>query len=238
MEHQRKGQSLLSKLFSGSGWAIFTMFVWELVEEALENLIAYALSSAVALFVTKALSTLAIITATQGIKVFIKRFTLPFFRELTYKEGNDKVEILKKYWTKVWGNKFTGTGVGLGFAGLMYFQTIIPFATHSWWIALITFVVFYNLGVFLGGETLNQIQERLAQVALKKEQQAIIKDAKNRLAELEKKATQTQEEQEKAKAKELANREYEAKVQKAMADLKKIAEEKAKAKAEAQKAKS
>ena len=86
-----KKKTLCDKLFSGSGWALFTMFVWELVEDCLENAIAYVLSSAIAIFVTKALSTLFIITATQGIKVVIKKTMIPFIKKMTYKEGFDKM---------------------------------------------------------------------------------------------------------------------------------------------------
>ena len=110
MEAVPKHKTLLSKLFAGSGWALFTMFVWELVEEGIENIIALVLSSAVALFVTKALSTLAIITATQGIKVAIKRFLMPFVKTLTYKEGNDKVSKIKSFFIWLWCNKKTLTG--------------------------------------------------------------------------------------------------------------------------------
>ena len=95
---------------------------------------------------------------------------MPFVKQLIYKEGDDKVKALKNYWAKVWGNKITGTSVGLGFAGISYFQTLVQFAHHCWWIALIVFVVFFNLGIFFGGETLNQIQERLASATLKKEE--------------------------------------------------------------------
>lgn len=213
-------QSLWQRLCATGGWAVFTMFVWELIEEGLESLIAYALSSAVAFFVVKAISTLGIVLATQSIKVLIKRFLYPCLKTLTYKEGNDKMNLLKKYWTKVWGNKITGATAGIGFAGLSYFQTIVPFAHHCWWIALIMFVVFYNIAIFFGGETLGQIQERLAQATLKKEEQAIIKEAKKKLAQLEKVASQTETEKAKAEADAKAKAEHDAKVQEAMAKIK------------------
>ena len=217
-----KRTTILNKLVSGSGWSLFTMFVWELIEEGLENLIAIAISGVFALFLVKALSTLAIVFATQGTKILVKKLVLalvPIVKKFTYKEGNDKVKALKNYWTKVWGNKITGTSVGLGFAGVSYFQTLIPMAHHCWWVALITFVVFFNLGVFFGGETLNQIQERLASATLKKEEHEILKEAKKKLAQLEKEATQSEAERQKANAEAKAQAEREAKINQAIMKL-------------------
>lgn len=211
------------KWWSAGGWTFLTVFIWEILEEVLENIIAFGIS---ALF-----STIFLLLATQGIKLGIKkfiRFLMPIIKQYTYKEGNDKVKFLKNYWTKVWGNKITGTSVGIGFAGLSYFQTFIPVATHCMWIALAVFVVFYNLAVFFGGETLMQIQNRIAEATLKKDEQAIIKEAQKRLKQIEKTATQTEAEKLKNEAKEKANAEKEAKVQQAMAQLQ------AKAKADAQ----
>ena len=144
---------------------------------------------------------------------------MPFVKQLIYKEGDDKVKALKNYWTKVWGNKITGTSVGLGFAGISYFQTLMPFAHHCWWIALIVFAVFYNLGIFFGGETLNQIQERLASAVLRKEEKEIIKEAKKRLAQLEKSTTQSEAERQKAEADRRAKELRDAKVNQAMNQL-------------------
>lgn len=197
-----------------SGWGFLTVFIWEILEELLEEFIAFGIS---AIF-----STLFLLIATQGIKLSIKkciRVLVPIVKRYTYKEGSDKVKFLKNYWTKVWGNKITGATAGVGFAGLSYFQTFIPVATHCWWIALIVFVVFFNLAVFFGGETLIQIQNRIAETTLKKEEQAIVKEAQKRLKQIEKTATQTEAEKLKNDAKEKANAEREAKVQQAMADI-------------------
>lgn len=196
------------------GWTALTVFIWEILEEFLENFIAFGIS---AMF-----STVFLLLATQGIKLTIKKgikFLVPIVKRYTYKEGNDKVKFLKNYWTKVWGNKITGASAGIGFAGLSYFQTFIPVATHCWWIALIVFVVFFNLAVFFGGETLAQIQDRLAQATLKKQEYAIVKEAQKRLKQIEKTATQTEAEKLKNDAKEKAKAEKEAKVQEAMAKL-------------------
>lgn len=226
MEKTRK--TLKQILFSGSGWAILTMFSWELVEEGLENIIAYGISSVVGLFVVKALSTFGIIVATQGIKIGIKRLAkilYPFIKNLTYREGNDKVKLLRNYWNKVWGNKITGTSIGLGFAGISYFQGYVPFLTGCWWTTLIVFVIFFNLGIFFGGETLKQIQERLAEATLKKEEKAIIKEAQHRLNEA-KKLEQEKQQVQKSEEQLRAEREREARVQQAMVELKQKEQEK------------
>lgn len=205
----------IKDLFQGSGLTFIVVFAMEMVEEGLENLIALGIST---LFSTVLLVCLTQLTK-LGLKKLVK-FIMPFVKKLIYKEGKDKMELLKKYWTKVWGNKITGTSVGLGFAGISYFQTLIPFAHQCWWIALIVFVVFYNLGIFFGGETLNQIQERLANAVLTKEQNSIMKEAKKKLAQQMKEATQSEAEKQKADAEAKAKAERDAKVNQAINQLK------------------
>lgn len=207
---QKKEQTLRSKLFSGGGWALFTMFVWELVEEGLENLIAMALSSAVALFITKALSTLAIITATQGIKVTIKRFLVPFIKELTYKEGDDKMKKLRQFFSWLNANKCTIGGIAIGAltavsgAGLIDASTLPALIIGS---VNVTPIIYYCL---LGGmtilvsffpETVDKFKARVEAQKQAKEVKLINKQAKKEIAEEEKLANQTQAQQEKAKAK-------------------------------------
>ena len=168
---KRKG--FLHKLFHGSGNAVFALFVWELIEEALENAIAYFISWGLAIFAIKVVSTIGIIVATQGVKTGIKRFLFPFIKTLTYKEGNDKmsklVAGLKNYWTLVWGNKITGTIPAIGFAVVSYIQTLFTFATGNIWIALLVFVIVYNIAIFGGGEYLHQILARIDEKTKNKE---------------------------------------------------------------------
>lgn len=175
----KNSKGWFSKLFKGSGTAIFTMFIWELLEEGLENLIAFTISSVTAIFITKAITTLGIVVATQGLKTVIKRFLFPIILSYTYKEGNDKMKKLltglKNYWTLVIGNKFTGTIPAVGFALVSYLQTAWAFATGNLWFAIIVFVVFYNLAIFIGGETLNQILDRFAEKTKNKELKAQLK---------------------------------------------------------------
>lgn len=238
MKHKLNQQTFKKWFLSTSGWAIFSMFVWELVEEGLENLIAYALSSAVAIFVTKALSTLAIITATQGIKVGIKRFLLPYFKAIIYKEGNDKVEKIKKFFAWLNANKCTIGGVasgalvavsGAGIVDVSSFPALIVGGFN------LTPVLYY---MFLGAmaiicsffpEKVEDFKVRIDAKKAEKEAKAIAKVAEKELANEQKLANQTQAQQEKAKAK--ADAEAQAKAQK------ELAEKEYRAKVEAQKAK-
>lgn len=213
MHHEKKAR--IKDLFQGSGLTFIVVFAMEMVEEGLENLIALGIST---LF-----STVLIVVFTQATKIGLKKLIkliMPFVKQLIYKEGNDKMKLLKNYWTKVWGNKITGTSVGLGFAGISYLQTLIPFAHRCWWIALIIFVIFFHLGIFFGGETLNQIQERLANAILTKEQNSLYKEAKKRLAQEKKAETQSEVEKQKNDAKSKAKAEREAKVTQLMIKLK------------------
>lgn len=245
MERKPK-RTLSQRLFSGSGWALFTMFVWELVEEALENLIAYALSSAVALFITKALSTLAIITATQGIKVSLKRFLLPFFREITYKEGKDKMSKIKAFFTWIWCNKKTLLGTAsMAVMTLSGTQVIDVNGLPALVVGglNITPIIYYAclavlalIGVFGKGlESIKTFFERVGLIKAQKEEKAILKEAQKEIDAETKKANQTQAEQEKeqaknekqkaeAEAKAKAEAEHRAKVEEAKAKL--IAESK------------
>lgn len=170
-----KSKGIWHKLFHGSGTAIFALFVWELLEEALENAIAYCISWGLTLFAMKVISTIGIVVATQGIKVAIKRFLFPFIKTLTYKEGNDKMKFLQNYWTLVKGNKFTGLIPAIGFGLLSYYQTLWTFASGCWWFALIVAFVFYNLAIFVGGETLTQILARIEEKTKNKELKAQLK---------------------------------------------------------------
>ena len=155
------------------------VFAWEVVEELLEDLIAYLITSMIARFIVKAISTLGVFGITQGVKTLIKKMIFPFIKTLTYKEGNDKMSKLftglKNYWTLVWGNRVTGTIPAIGFGLVSYFQTFCAFATGNLWFALIVFVVFYNIAICFGGETLGQIIDRIAEKTKNKELKAQLK---------------------------------------------------------------
>lgn len=220
---------LSHRIFSGSGWALFTMFVWELIEEGVESLIAFCVSEVFAVFLVKALSTLAIIGATQGIKVCIKRFLVPLIKTLTYKEGFDKMSKIKKFFTWLWCNKKTLLGVSaLAVTELSMAEFIcvadIPdlmikgtnFTPSIYYGVLAIFIL---LGIFgVGIEPIAKFFERINLIKEQKQEKAISKEAKKELVAEEKKANQTQAEQEKAKAKEEAEKKAKAEKEKADAE--------------------
>lgn len=152
----------------------------ELIEEILEELFAIMATEIFSWVITKAFSAALVFTFSQTAKFAIKKI----IKCLTYKEGNDKMNLLKKYWKLAWGNKVTGTLSGVGIAGIVFFQDFVAFATGCWWITLIAFIVGYNIGIFFGGETLNQIIERGKAAALNKEERKTLKAIENKVKEL------------------------------------------------------
>lgn len=85
--------------------SFFAVFTWELMEELFESVIAFALSSACAVFFAKALSTFAVVGFTQLTKKGIQTALYPIFKKLTYKRGKDKMNIIKKIFGTIFANK-------------------------------------------------------------------------------------------------------------------------------------
>lgn len=203
------------------------MLIWELLEEGLETFIAFAISSVCAIFVVKALSTLGVVVATQGIKVAVKRFLVPLIKKITYKKGNDKVEKVKKFFSWVWSNKKTLLGSLLAVvsgvltaiatnADLIMDLPSLTFLGINWTAVIFGVLVFAGVEVGVigkGFETIAQYQERTAILKAEKEQKAIEKQAKKEIKAEEKLANQTQADKEKAKEKEIADAERKAKVE-------------------------
>lgn len=227
--NQKPQKSIWDKLFSGSWWALFTMFVWELVEEGLESLIAFCVSEVVTIFVVKALSTLAIIGITQGIKVCIKRFLTPLVKTLTYKEGFDKMNKIKQFFTWLWCNKKTLIGTAATAVAGLSATNVIPAdqlpALDVYGINITPFIyyaclaILALLGVFgVGIEKVEDFFNRMGLIKAKKEEKAIEKEAAKEIAEEEKKANQTQAQQEKAAAKAQAEAELRAKQEQEQAE--------------------
>lgn len=242
-------QTFLTKLYKSSGWALFTMFTWELVEEGLENLIAYLISSAFVIFIAKILSTLAIVISTQGIKVVAKTYLFPFFKKIIYKEGNDKVEKIKNFFKLLWANKKTLTGIASASVATLSGTGVIDISTLPELVIdgfNITPILYYGALLVLaligitgkGFETIKQFFDRKAIEKTQAEQKAILKEAKKEIANEQKVANQTQAQQEKAEAKKLA--EEQAKKEKEKADAEhraKVEQAKAQLIADAQKSK-
>lgn len=206
--------------------SFFSYLAIELVEEVLENLISLGISS----LLIKGVSTLFVVSLTQGVKVLIKRIV----KQIIYKEGNDKVEKIKKVFSWLNANKCTLLGIGTGALTAVSGAGIIDVSTFP---ALmigtfnITPVLYYGvLGVLIivasfFPETIEKFKARVDAIKAEKAQKALVKEAEKELANEEKVANQTQAEQEKAKAK--AEAEKLAKQEKEKAD----AEHKAKVEA-------
>jgi hypothetical protein len=196
-----------------SGGAVVTVFSWELLEEVLENVIALGISSAIAV-----LSTFLLVCATQGIKLGVKRLIkvlFPLIKQLIYKEGNDKMKLLKNYWTKVWGNRVTGGIAGVGFATTAYFalDTVILKTLPLIITVAVAFIVAYNIAVFFGGETVAQIQARWAEAKLTKEEKAKVKATEAKAKELAKQVTKQSQERLLAQARAIVEQEEKEKAQ-------------------------
>lgn len=227
-----KSKGGFSKILNGSGTAVLTMFIWELLEEGLENLIAYLISSAVAIFVAKAFTTLGIILATQGLKTLIKRFLFPQILKLTYKDGNDKMEKLKKFGNWLNANKFTllgiadGAVIAISGAGLINVSAFAPLYVGSFNITpVLYYLVLGAIAVWASffPESYDKFKRRIDEYKAEKEAKNIERVAKKELANEKKSQNQTQAQQEKAQAKaqadaiakaekEKAEREFRAKV--------------------------
>lgn len=173
-------------IFSGSGWALFAVFVWELLEEVFESLLAYALSSGVAIFLTKILSTLAIITATQGLKMLIRRFLYPLIKNYI-KEKNIKMKFINNIFKFIWANKITIlsmiVGGVSGYFGAYYlamaYLFVLPGTLEIYLIAGGTALICALLSIYLGGETIAEYVKRIAVQKLNKEDRAKIENAIN-----------------------------------------------------------
>ena len=212
MEEKKERAHKLGWLLTSGGTAV-TVFSWELLEEGLENVIALGISSAIAV-----LSTFLLVFATQGVKIGLKKLIkvlFPIIKAKIYKEGNDKMKLLKNYLTKVWGNKITGSLSAIPFAGVVYFAFDFPSTFVAILAVAVAFIVAFNIAVFFGGETLAQIQARLADVKLTKEEKKKVKDIEAKAKEIAKQTAKQSQERFYAQAKALVEEEAKAKAQQA-----------------------
>lgn len=197
----------------------------ELFEEAIEEAIATTISWVIG----KVINVILIVIATQFLKIafkgigkgtmiLIKRYV----KSITYKEGNDKMKVLKKIgnwfkngWTFVWNNKLTGVMVSVGvYAGYsFYLATYFPYLWANIVGGVAIGLVAAILSIRFGGETLTQITERVNEKKLtkaqNKEAKRVAKEAKEKAALLEAKIAELKAKKE---AEELTKIEAEAKV--------------------------
>ena len=193
-------------------------FLWDMFEELLEICIAYILTISILQMAAKVFTVTVL---TQGLKTVGKKFIFPLILKLTYREGHDKMNAFKKYWTKVWGNKVTGTIGGAGFAITAYY-TLAGVITNTWLYGLAVFAAFviaYNIVIFFGGETLAQIEKRLDDAKLTNYQKKVKATAKKRLADVAKAATLSIEQRVKDEERRKKEETFEKDVEQAMKDL-------------------
>lgn len=210
MKQKKERTHNLKWLFASGGTAI-TVFSWELLEEALENVIALGISSVIAI-----LSTFLLVFFTQGVKIGVKKIIkilFPIIKAKIYKEGDDKMTMLKNYWTRVIGNKLTGTFAAVPFAATVFFAFDFPNIWLTVLAVAVSFIVAYNIAIFFGGETLAQIQARIADAKLSKEEKKKVKDIEAKAKELAKQTAKLNAERLYAQAKNIVEQEEKDKAQ-------------------------
>lgn len=95
--------SKLSQVIKGFNKGFFILLIYELIEEALEEFIAWGITTAIA----KAISFLLVVFLTQATKVTAKSIVVvlkPVIKKLIYVEGNDKMEKLKSFFANIKAN--------------------------------------------------------------------------------------------------------------------------------------
>ena len=167
-----------------------TILIYNTFEEILEELIAFGLTKVTGVI----LSTGLAIGVTQGAELCIKKV----WKAFSYKEGNDKMNFIKKighYISNVvkfaWGNKLTAMMISIGaYAGyIAYYAAYFPYVWANILLAILVggFVAIFS--IVRGGETLKQILERWANKKLTKAQH---KEAKAKTAEIHARALELQ----------------------------------------------
>ena len=200
--------------------SFFCYLAIELVEELLEEMIAFGIAS---LFI-KGISTLLVVSITQSVKVAIKTLVKKF----TYKEGNDKMNKFKQFFTWIRSNKKTIIGTvstavaALSGTGIIDISILpeLPIGGFN-----VTPILYYGvllilalIGVFGKGlESIKEFTERIGLIKAEKEHNALVKKVKAEIKAEEKAANQTQAEKEKEEAKKAA--EEKAKLEKEQAEL-------------------
>lgn len=202
-----KWKKIWSKIATGSLGTFFTLLVGELLEEAIEEAISWSLTKLTFWF----FSSVLIVTLTQTTKIIIKKV----IKMVTYKEGDDKMDKLKKFLSFINRNKCTLGGIATGAvvvatgAGGIDANSLPALEINGF---NITPILYYLLiGVLVIVLTFFPETEKLfnarkeaesavkAEEAIEKEAQKQIADAEKQKKEEEKLAQKQLEEEEKAK---------------------------------------
>lgn len=212
--------------------SFFTYFAIELVEEFLEDLIILEVSS----LILKFLSTFVVVSISTGTKMTVRALV----KQVTYKEGLDKVNKIKSFFSWLNANKCTIGSIilaplmVLSGSGVIDVASLPELIVGSFNITPVLYYTVLGIGFVVCAffpEKIEEYKKRIEEAKAKKEQASIEKEAKKELKAEEKLANQTQAEQEKAKAKEeldakikaekeRLNSEHKARVEEAKAKLK------------------
>lgn len=215
----------MKKWFAKIGLATLGAFTWELLEEMIEELIAFGLTS----FIIKTLSTAIVVLSTIGIKRLLFRALKPIVKNLTYKEGDDKMSKLRKIFTWLKSNIKTLTGIAstavisLSGAEVIDVSALPELAVGGF---NITPILYYGVLLVLaivgicgkGFESIKEYADRIKQEKAEKQDKAIIKEAKAELKAEQKLANQTQAQKEKETAKKEAEDKAKAEKEKLAAE--------------------
>lgn len=219
-------QKTWKKIFN-HGNILSTVFVWEIMEELLEGIIAMAFTNMFAFIVVQALSTLAVVSATQAIKSFIKKVIYPQVRKIIYKGGNDKMNKLVQFGKWLVANKCTLLGIGTGAlvavagSGVIDVSSLPALVVGNFNVTPIIFWCLLGILTVLASffpETFEKFMERVEKAKADKEAKAIVKEAEKELANEVKVANQTQAEKERKEAKTKADAQAKAEKEKALAE--------------------
>lgn len=170
------------------------ILIYEILEELLEDLIAYLISDSILYIFSKVIC----ISVTQAIKIFVKGA----IKKFVYREGDDKMKMLKNIIKNLYYNKCTIVMILLSaFSSYCAFD-ILKIAL---WLKIIICIAILSIGILcsvnIGWETLNEIDERTKVSREKREakeqERAVKKAEKLKAKELDKIISDLKEEEEK-----------------------------------------
>lgn len=212
----------------------------ELVEQTIENIIVLEISN----FLLKFLATFSTVFATYTFKTFIKFIV----SKITYKEGNDKVDKIKQFFTWLFCNKktvgahismFVGSVTAvLNGTGVIDISTLLPIYIGGFNIMPILFYGLLTVVVLIGagGKGWEKISDYFARVAKEKankdvesKRKSLEKEAKKLIADKKKQEKADAKAKEAAKTqeeKEAEEKAHQAEVEAVMAELLKKEQEK------------